>query len=183
MKRKSFLQSFVFMIFTILAFSLVSNQQIFSQEIITKWDFDNETLIPSIGEGVADNVGGTSTAFASGLGGGRAWNTAAYPAQGTNEATAGVQLDVSTDGYQNISVYWDMRHSNTAANRLRLQYTLDGNDWINFEADNSNAVNTQGGNDVGFDNGRYIAESGELWYVRSADLSSISGATGNALLQ
>ena len=181
MKRKSFLQSFVFMIFTILAFSLVSNQQIFSQEIITKWDFDNETLIPSIGEGVADNVGGTSTAFASGLGGGRAWNTAAYPAQGTNEATAGVQLDVSTDGYQNISVYWDMRHSNTAANRLRLQYTLDGNDWINFEADNSNAVNTQGGNDVGFDNGRYIAESGELWYVRSADLSSISGATGNAL--
>ncbi len=169
------------MIFTILAFSLVSNQQIFSQEIITKWDFDNETLIPSIGEGVADNVGGTSTAFASGLGGGRAWNTAAYPAQGTNEATAGVQLDVSTDGYQNISVYWDMRHSNTAANRLRLQYTLDGNDWINFEADNSNAVNTQGGNDVGFDNGRYIAESGELWYVRSADLSSISGATGNAL--
>ena len=42
-------------------------------------------------------------------------------------------------------------------------------------------MNTQGGNDVGFDNGRYIAESGELWYVRSADLSSISGATGNAL--
>ena len=179
MKKNYSVHLFVLMIFTALLILPAIINQVSGQVTITKWDFDADNLIPVIGEGTAENVGGTTTAYATGVGGGRAWNTAAYPAQGTNEATAGVQFIVSTDGYQNVTVYWDQRHSNTSANRIRLQYTLNGNTWLNFEASSTNAVNTLGGNDVGFDNGRYIATAGDSWYVRSADFSGISGATSN----
>lgn len=181
MKKNYSVHFYVLTIFAAMLISFGFSNQASGQVTITKWDFEADNLIPVIGEGTAENVGGTSTAYATGLGGGRAWNTSVYPAQGTNEATAGVQFNVSTDGFQNVTVYWDMRHSNTSANRIRLQYTVNGNTWLNFEANTTNAVNTLGGNDVGFDNGRYIATAGDSWYVRSADLSGISGATSNPL--
>lgn len=151
------------------------------QETITKWDFEGDVLTPAIGNGTAQNIGGTSTAFATGFGGGRAWNTSNYPTQGTGSGTAGVQFTVSTDSYQNIVITWDMRHSNTAANRVRLKYTINGTDWINFNANNTNATNTLQGNDVGFDNGRYIANAGDSWYQRSANFSGIAGVNNNPL--
>ncbi|HEX2976400.1 MAG TPA: hypothetical protein VHO68_10725, partial [Bacteroidales bacterium] len=150
-----------------------------AQVTITEWNFDNETLLPSTGSGTAANIGGTTTAYANGDPDGRAWNTAAYPAQGTGSGTAGVQFTVSTAGYNNINVSWTNRMSNTAANRLRLQYTLNGTDWTDFEASEEIATNTRGGNEVGFDNGTYIADTGTVWFSRSADLTEIAGANNN----
>lgn len=149
-------------------------------QTITQWNFDQESLTPSTGAGTAANIGGTSTAWAGGNpADGRGWNTSAYPAQGVGSGTAGAQFNVSTAGYENIVVSWDNRHSNTAANRVRLQYTLNGTTWVNFEASAANATNTQNGEAGGFDNGRYVSTVGAVWYSRSADFSAIAGASNN----
>ncbi len=152
-----------------------------AQVTITQWNFDQEVLTPTLGSGTADNIGGTNTSWAGGNpSDGRAWNTAAYPAQSTLSGTAGVQFTVSTSGYSDIQVSWDNRHSNTAANRLRLQYTFNGTDWVNFEASEANAVNQRlNGTPAGFDEGRFVADTGSTWYNRSAQLSAIAGANNN----
>lgn len=173
-KRATFLISMAAVAFIFLSVQLAAQPV-----IITQWDFEGDVLTPSIGSGTATNIGGTTYTFATGNGGGRGWNTTNYPAQGTNSGTAGVQFTVSTNGYENILVSWDHRHSNTSANRIRLKYTLNGTDWIDFNATPANAVNTRAGNDVGFDNGRYIADAGDAWFVRSANLGSITGANNN----
>ena len=155
-----------------------------AQVTITQWTFEGDVITPSTGSGTAALIGGTTATFATGYTGtgtgGRAWNSAAYPAQGTGSGTAGVEFLVSTSGYSAIALSWDGRHSNTSANRLRVQYTLNGTDWEDFEANESNATNTAAGVDKGFDNGRFIADAGDTWYQRSADFSGISGAAGNA---
>lgn len=156
-----------------------------AQTTITQWTFEGDVSSPSTGTGTAAVVGGVTASFNTGYTGtstgGRAWHTTGYPAQGTNEATAGTQYSVSTTGYTNIEVNWHQRHSNTSANRVRLQYTLNGSTWLDFEASGSNAENTNGGINTGFDNGRYIADAGDAWFVRSADFSAISGADSNPL--
>lgn len=149
-----------------------------AQSILTKWTFDQETLLPDYGEGIAVNIGETTSAFVSGNPG-KAWNTAHYPEQGTSSATAGVQFTVSTEDRDNITISWLNRLSNTAANRLRLQYTMNGTEWINFQATAQNATNTSDGIDVGFDNGAYVADTGTVWFERSADLSAITGVNNN----
>lgn len=151
-----------------------------AQVTITEWNFDNETLLPSTGSGTAENIGGTNTAFVTGDPG-RAWNTSNYPDQSTGSGTAGAQFTLSTAGYNTISVNWMHRFSSTAANRIRLQYTVNGADWIDFEASEENAVNTRNGVDKGFDEGRYVADTNNAWFVRSADLSTLSGVDNNPL--
>ena len=163
----------------ILAFS---SSQISAQVTITQWTFEGDLTTPATGSGTAALIGGTTATFATGVSGSpdRAWNSSAYPAQGEGSGTAGVEFLVSTAGYNTIAVTWAGRHSNTSANRIRLQYTLNGTDWVNFNASGSNAQNTVDGVDKGFDNGRYIADAGDTWYLRAADFSSISGAADNA---
>lgn len=162
-----------------LVFSALSSV---GQVIITQWNFDAQVLTPSLGAGTAENIGGTTTAFAGGNpADGKGWNTTPYPDQGTNPLTAGVQFSVPTSGYSNIVVTWDERHSNTAANRTRVQYTLDGTTWTNFEASESNAVNTLlDGTPMGFEEGRYITNTGAVYTLKSADFTAIDGANNNA---
>ncbi len=95
--------------------------------IITQWDFDEDSLDPSVGEGTAINVGGISSAFAGGYPG-RGWNTSNYPAQFTNSGTAGVQFMVSTLGYKDIVLNFDHRASGTASRWAQIEYTTDGGD-------------------------------------------------------
>jgi len=154
-----------------------------AQVAFTQWDFEGDVITPSTGSGTASLVGGTTATFATGYTGtgtgGRAWNSAGYPAQGTASGTAGVEFMVSTSGYSGINFTWDHRHSNTSANRIRVQYTLDGSAWNDFQADATNATNTAAGIDKGFDNGRYITDAGDTWYQRSASFAGISGASNN----
>ncbi|MHC1777843.1 MAG: T9SS type A sorting domain-containing protein [Lentimicrobium sp.] len=179
--KKNYLMTFVTiaLVFAGVAFTAI---QAGAQVTIAQWTFTGDVTTPSTGSGTASLIGGTSATFATGFAGSpdRAWNSSGYPMQGEGSGTAGVEFIVSTSGYSNIAVSWDGRHSNTSSNRVRLQYTLNGNDWINFVADAGNAINSSAGADKGFDNGRYIADAGDTWYQRSASFSSIAGASDNA---
>jgi hypothetical protein len=134
--------------------------------IITQWNFESSDLNPSTGSGTASYTGGTTlSGFNTGFGGGIGWNTTTYPAQGTNNKTAGAQFAVGTTGFENIKVSWDHRHSNTSANTVALLYTLDGSTWS--EAQTYSFVPAATG-------------TGDTWFARSYDFSGISGANNNA---
>jgi len=93
---------------------------------ITQWTFEGDVTTPATGSGTASLVGGTTATFAGGNGGGRAWNTATYAAQSTGDKTRGVQFQLSTTGYENITLTYDHRHSGTAARTVVVQYSTDG---------------------------------------------------------
>lgn len=168
-------------LFAFLMVLLLGSSGLQAQTTITMWDFDAEVLTPTTGSGTAENVGGTTSAFAGGNPGtGRGWNTSTYPEQSIGSGTAGAQFTVSTAGYNGIAVSWDNRNSNTAANRLRVQYTIDGSNWLNFEATADNATNALlDGTAVGFDNGRFISQPGVVWFNRVAEFQSIAGVDNN----
>ena len=93
--------------------------------VISAWTFEN-TLSPSTGSGSVSLIGGvTDDGFNTGYNGGLAWSTTSYPAQGTNNTTAGIVINVSTANFQNITISWALRHSNKSANKAVLFYTLD----------------------------------------------------------
>lgn len=169
------------LLFALLLAIAFGSYEASAQVTITQWNFDQEVVTPTLGSGTAENIGGTSTGWAGGNpSDGRGWNTSAYPEQSTLSGTAGVQFSVSTSGYSDIQVSWDNRNSNTAANRLRVQFTLNGADWTNFEASETNAVNQRlNGTPAGFDEGRFVADTGTIWYNRSIQLTAIAGANNN----
>jgi hypothetical protein len=124
--------------------------------IITQWNFngDSATTVPggatsptpAIGVGTASLVGGTTATFASGTASGGSsdpvtttppnygWNTTTYPANTTlpaSDKTAGTQYLVSTLGYQDIVIKYDLRHSNTSSRYEQVQITVDGGtSWV-----------------------------------------------------
>ncbi|HLN52439.1 MAG TPA: T9SS type A sorting domain-containing protein [Lentimicrobium sp.] len=169
---KNYMSVALFSIFFTIT-SMILPCAISAQEVITAWNFDQQNLTPSTGTGTAATTGGTIGSYATGNPILYAWSTTNYPAQGSNSGTAGVQFNVSTAGYTDIIINWESRNSNSAANRLRLQYTLNGTDWLNFEASDANATNFNDGSSVAFDAGRYTTNAAD-WFFRSADLSAIS---------
>jgi predicted extracellular nuclease len=82
------------------------------------------------------------------------WNTTDYPAQGTNNKTAGVQFQISTTGWQDIEFSFDIRHSNTAANTVVVQYSTDGGASFTDVATYT------------------VSQTSNPWYARTVDLSS-----------
>jgi hypothetical protein len=97
--------------------------------VITEWTFEGDVTTPSTGSGTASLIGGTTSTFATGNGGGRGWNTTTYPAQSTNSGTAGVQFLVDTTGFGSIGLTFDHRASGTASRFARIDYTVDGTTW------------------------------------------------------
>lgn len=151
--------------------------------VITQWNFNSNpsdansgtgTLTPSIGSGSASLVGGTTATFASGDASGGStdpltgsptndsgWNTTSYAAQGAGNKTRGTQYLVSTVGFNNIQISYDLRHSNTSSRYEQVQYTIDGSNWTDFSV--------------------FSGALGDTWFNgRSVDLSSIAGAANNA---
>jgi hypothetical protein len=159
-----------------------------SGQIITQWNFNSNppdantgtgTLTPNIGTGTIANIGGTTFTFASGdasggssdpaTGDDSGWNLTTFPAQGTNSGTAGMRALVSTVGYDNIIVSWDLRTSNTGSRYYQFQYTLDASvaspTWVPFGGD-ANNVFTSGG--------------GDFWNNNNVvDLSPVPGVNNN----
>ena len=110
-------------------------------DIITRWDFNSPvpdastatgTTLPSQGMGAATKVGPVTESFAAGSSNdpapsdNTAWNTTEYPAVNLANKSAGVRFDVSTVGYQGISVSYSQRNSNTASRYTRFQYSTNG---------------------------------------------------------
>lgn len=150
-------------------------------QVLTQWNFnsatpDNNTAtgstLPSTGAGSASLIGGTSATFASGVANGGStdpapadnsgWNITTFPAQGTNNTSAGVQFAVSTLGFSNIVVSWDQRHSNTASSLVQFQYSTNGSSFVSFGAP-------------------FVGTAGDTWFNgRTVDLTGVAGVDNNA---
>jgi len=104
-----------------------------------------------------------------------AWSFTATP--GLSNESSGVQYQVSTVGYQNVLLTWDMRFSNTAANTVRLQYTIDGLTWQNFTMTSSNTTFCNGV----IDNGRFQNNGvGDQYRRISVSFTGVTGIANNA---
>ncbi|MBL7981012.1 MAG: choice-of-anchor I family protein [Flavobacteriales bacterium] len=150
------------------------------------------TPTPNIGSGTSAVVGsmtGTATATGSATGcaqttGNTAWAIGTANPGTTNESS-GVEYRTSTVGYENITFSYDHRLSNTATRTARIQYTLDGTNWINFDLNTGNYDNSACSNRGGLDNGRIDASDptgtnvSDSWGRRTIDFSAISGANNN----
>ncbi len=87
------------------------------------------------------------------------------PAQGTGNKTAGARFNVSTKGYTGIVISFDIRHKYRSPRHARVQYTVDGVNWIDstlFEADNPN-------------------EADHWFNGRTVDLTGVPGVDDNPL--
>jgi predicted extracellular nuclease len=139
---------------------------------ITQWTFDSVppdgatntgTETPVTGAGTFSLVGGITATYATGNGGGAdnsGRNTATYPAQGSGDKTRGVEFAVSTVGFNAISFAFDLRHSNTSANTVVVQYSTDGTTFIDFTT--------------------FVATAGDTFFARSVDFSPVAGLNNNA---
>jgi hypothetical protein len=158
-------------------------------DVVTQWNFNGPSTatVPggstgptaAVGAGTASLLGGVTATFASGAASGGssdpvttappnyAWQTTSYGAQGSGSGERGVQFNVSTAGFFDISVSWDTRHSNTSSRFVQFQYSLDG---VNFSSKNL------------ADEGIFVADvGGDTWYNgRTVSLDGIAGASNNA---
>ncbi len=166
----------------------------FSQNIISNWNYNTITGTPTspisdVGNGTSQVVGSMVVASAAtgmdpiinngcgaqnGLNPG-AWSFTAVP--GTVLAPNGVQFNSSTIGHQNILFTWDQRWSNTSTNTVKVQYTLDGLNWLDFVMTTSNTTFCNGS----IDNGRFQNNGvGDQYRRISVNFSSIVGVNNNA---
>jgi len=129
------------------------------------WDFNDSDTTADGGVNASLSslalVGGTTATFASGspldtAATNRGYNTTNYPAQGTNNLTAGIVFNTPTTGYVNVTVQFDVRWSNTSSKYLRFQYTYDGTNWLN--------------------GAQLVAPGGDTWWSSQ----SINNPNGNA---
>lgn len=147
-----------------------------SQEVITSWNFDNGLQFPAVGSGTLSLAGSIIVDFTkTGInpGGslpagkdekelpfvGKSCNTYNYPAQGTNPKSAGLQLKVSTAGYKNIIISADVRQGGTSANKLMMQYTVDGITWEKATT--------------------YTTDKNDSWYLRNYNFKNIPAVENN----
>lgn len=145
-------------------------------DTITQWNFNSVpadtststgTLTPNIGAGVISLLNSvTTTGFNSGVGSSdtasdnTGFQTTTYAVQGAQNQLRGVQYNVSTVGFSDITVSYDLRHSNTSSRYEQFQYSIDGTNFTDFALFDGNV--------------------GDAWFNRSVDLSSIAGADNNA---
>ena len=148
-------------------------------DTITQWNFNSVpsdaatgtgTTVANIGTGVISLLNGvTNPSFNTGVGSSdtslaannSGFQTTTYAAQGAGNKTRGVQFNVSTIGFEDILVNYDLRHSNTSSRYEQFQYSLDGSNFVDFALFDGNL--------------------GDTWFNnRTIDLSSIAGADNNA---
>ena len=179
----------IFFFFLLFWFNFIS-----AQTTISSWTFEplqgttaNPTSNFGVGTSSIVNLGGgtitptTATGMTgSGCGaqttGTSAWALQPFDPGSVNEAN-GVQFNSSTLGYKNIIFTWDQRFSNTSPNTVRLQYTLDGTNWINFIMTTGNTTYCLGSINV---NGCFETDStGDNYRRISVDFSAITAINNN----
>lgn len=148
---------------------LICSLRGFSQDTLSYWDFNGSNATPTVGTGTFLHIGGTNNAYFTGstndpASTDKGYSTNNYPTQSTNPRTAGVQANVSTMGFENINLRFDIRFSSTPADTWVLQYTTDALAsspiWV--------AVDT------------FIYSSSSTWFTETFDFSSISALNNNA---
>jgi hypothetical protein len=149
---------------TLILISLLCLSLSLQATVITAWDFEAQSTAPSTGEGMISLIGGvTNDGYNTGYNSTYGWSTTNYPLQSTNNRTAGVYFELSSVGYEGITLSWAIRHSNTSANRSVLFYTLDrtASEPVWVEAAIVNASN------------------GDLWFPGSFNGTSVTGLNNN----
>ncbi len=166
----------------ILAAVVAAASQFAGAAVITQWNFNQAANTPvatafvaSTGTGTASLVGGTTATLASGIANGGSTdpvltsppnfglNVTTFPAATAENKGRGAQFVTSTAGFQDITLSFDQRHSNTSSRFVQVQYTIDGSNFI----------------DIG---DAFIGTAGDTWFNnRAIDLSSIAGVNDNAL--
>ena len=170
-----------------------------SQATIAQWNFNGTSAtevagggtspLPVSGSGTIGLVGVVSTStppFATGLGNTAnpapssdpiptnptnfAWAITNYPTLGIGNKQSGIQVNVNTVGYADITFKFDQRLSNKAGNTYVVQYTADrtiGNPvWVDAQTFTFTPAETG---------------TGDLWYnLRTVDLSAVSALNNNA---
>lgn len=184
-------------------------------DVITQWNFNSNpadgntatgVTTPSTGAGSLSNIGGTTSLFASGdasggssdpaAGDDAGFQTTSYPAASAANETAGLQVFASTVGFQDITVSWDQRHSNTVSRYWAFYYTLDGgSNWLRLALDitNANAGTTPAGGNPASAAGLFgpngtlsaydgaVSGAGDDWFNgRGVNLTAIPGVANNA---
>jgi len=135
-----------------------------AQSTITQWTFEGDVLTPATGSGTAGLLGTATGSFATGSGGGRAWNTTTYAAQSTNSGTVGVQFLFGTTGYKDLSFSFNHRASGTASRWSQIDYTLDGGtNWT-----------------TGFWNNNGGLTPHDTFHSFNVDFTGVTGANDNA---
>lgn len=132
------------------------------QVLITRWDFNDASVLPRAGAGEARLIGGTSATFAAGHDGETSggWNLKGFPGQGLLPGAAGVEFGLSTEGSDHVAMSFQIRHSNTSANTERVLWSSDGTRFQ--EAGRFTVTPTASG-------------SGETWYERTMSLPPEAG--------
>lgn len=150
--------------------------------ILSQWNFNQNaaTPVPSpfpqsagVMTGTLTLIGGTTVTLASGTANGGStdpvtttppnygYNVTTFPAQGTGDRTAGIQVAVSTLGYQDIELRWDQRHSNTASRFVQVQYSTDGVNFTDYGAP-------------------FVGNAGDTWFNnRVADFTAVTAVNDN----
>ena len=184
----------------IVAIALLFTCNSWAQTTIAQWNFNGADAasvpgggsnpLPATGSGTIGLVGGVSTsspdAFATGLGNTTnptpssdpvttnppnwAWAITNYPALGTGNKQNGIQVNVSTVGYADITFRFDQRLSNKAGNTYVVQYTTDrlatSPVWVDAQTFTFTPAATG---------------TGDSWYnLRTVDLSAITELDNNA---
>jgi hypothetical protein len=129
------------------------NLKIVQPNTIVNWTFNSAapdtntatgTFLPAVGTGTFSLIGVGTNSFGA-LGAGNVDQRTTDPApiadnstlrlaqfglQGTSNKLDGVQMRFSTVGYQNIALTWDQQNSSSASRYWRVQYTLDGVNYV-----------------------------------------------------
>jgi len=137
----------------------------FSQTTIAGWTF-TDVQTPSTGTGKVTLIGGVTSTYATGFTASpdKGLNTATYPALGTNAKKAGVNFSLSTLNLQDLNLTYQLRHSSTSANTEVVQYSTDS---INFVDKETFTITP-------------TANTGDTWYSRTVDFSSINALNNKA---
>ena len=121
-----------------LALSLAGAFSSTAQTLIAQWDFNNTNapLAVTTGNGLLTTIGGVTLTSVSGSGSSdpatspdQAINLAAFPAQGANPRTAGLEIAVGTSGFRDIVLKFDFRASNTGSRKVQVLYSVNGVDY------------------------------------------------------
>ncbi len=121
-----------------------------------------DAVINTYGEGVVND--------SSSIGDNSAIQLATFPINGTRRDTAGIIFRMSTTGHCNLFFSWYQRHSATSSRFVKLLYTIDGVNWMQYTGPGTDTTNSL-----------YRSLVNNTYIFRTADFSSVAGVNNNPL--
>ena len=132
----------------------------------------NLGVTPSTTQGLNPASSGCSSSTSSGN---NAWHHQNFDPGSSNEKN-GIQYYVSTFGYSGIKLSWDQYFSDSAPNTVRLQYTIDGINWVPFAMTNPGNTTKCAGTVSG---GCFVMDNGGVFRRVTVDFTGIAGVENN----